>query len=463
MARIVTARAITLCPICTKHINIGESTSHRPGFGWVHHPLCVTRNPVAPAAGALGGVKDSANKWDDLEDDEEGDEDTKPEPDTNAKVRKELGLPAQKSEATANTDAIEAKLFDEMKRALADQNRLVKSMVKGELRTAFDETLPDLLKQITGSVKAATTELVAAKLEEARKDFKTETARAIARIANSGVVRQEITIVRPDGERSELKGEVFHEDFSWICDLAAAGKPIFLPGPTGCGKTHLASQLARALFGDKWQSKFGVISCSPATSERHFLGRSIPNITTGSELYRAAEFVNVYENGGVFCADEIDAGDASVFLVLNAALANGFLPLPDRTDKPIAHRHPDFVFVACANTWGRGADRRYVGRNALDEATLDRFRIGTVPLDYSPAIERAKCPDTDLFDTLTHWRKKIFDERLERVLSTRYFGDAYDMLKRGAPMHRIKKSFFSGWRADEVRKVLGRTLEEEVG
>lgn len=36
------------------------------------------------------------------------------------------------------------------------------------------------------------------------------------------------------------------------------------------------------------------------------------------------------------------------------------------------------------------------------------------------------------------------------------------MLATGAPMWRITKSFFGGWRDDEVRKVLGRTLEEEV-
>lgn len=460
MARIVNARAVSLCSVCTKNIERGTQTSFRPGFGWVHHPKCVSTAPASPASAALAGAEDSPNKWDDEED--EGSAERTNETETERAVRAGFGLPAQKSESSGSIDAIEERLFDELKRALADQSRLAKGMVQAEIKSTFNNTLPELLGRITTATKEATSELLAVKLEEARKEFKTETARAIARIANSGLVRQEVVITRPDGTKTELKGEVFHPDFEWILQLAANGKPIFLPGPTGCGKTHLASQVARALYGDEWQDKFSILSCSPATAERHFLGRSIPNITNGQDVYRAAEFVERYENGGVFCADEIDAADASVLLVFNAALANGYLPLPDRTEKPIARKHPDFVFIACANTWGRGADRMYVGRNRLDEATLDRFRIGTVPLDYSPAIERAKCPDTDLFDTLTMWRKKIYDNRLERVLSTRFFGDAYDMLASGAPMWRITKAFFGGWRDDEVRKVLGRTLEDEV-
>lgn len=453
--RIITARAESLCPICTKTIKPGDKCAHRPGYGWVHHPACVTAHKAAPV---------STNDLDDLISDEDAsDAEAAAESVFNTSqddIRKAMGVPAtaQKSESV-DMDAIERRLWDELKRSLTDQGRLVKGMVKGEVATFFTEALPELLARITGQVKTATTELVAAKLEDARRQFKDETARAIARIANSGLVKQEITIIRPDLSKVELAGEVFHPKFPRMMRLAGAGKPIFIPGPTGCGKTHAAAQLARGIYGENWQQKFGVLSCSPATAERHFLGRSIPNITNGSEIYRAAEFVNIYENGGVFCADEIDAADASVLLVFNSALANGFLALPDRTDKPIARKHPDFVFVACANTWGRGADRRYVGRNQLDEATLDRFRIGTIPFDYSPAIERAVCPDTDLFDTLTHWRKQIFDNRLERVLSTRFFKDAYETMQAGDTITDITETFFSGWRDDEVRKVLGRTLE----
>lgn len=434
--RVIKARRETVCTVCKETIAIGTNTAHRPGFGYVHHPKCAN---VIPS---------DAPDWDELTD--EGDEPAEPV------------SPAKKSEpgTSGNFDALRRLLLEELARATADQTRLVTAIVNKQMAGAFDAALPELLKQVAVAVTESTDALVAAKMIEARAEFQNETKRAIAAIAASGVVRQEITITRPDGTRSELTGEVFHEDFAWILQLASAGKPIFLPGPTGCGKTHVAAQVARALLGEQWKDRFGILSCSPATSERHFLGRSIPNITTGQDVYRAAEFVRLYEEGGVFVADEIDAADASVLLVFNAAIANGYLPVPDRVEKPIAHRHPEFVFVACANTWGRGADRMYVGRNRLDEATLDRFRVGTVPLDYSRAIEMSQCPDADLYELLSKWREAIYANRLERVLSTRFVIDAYHMVRAGAPVWRIAKAFFGGWRDDETRKVLGQTLPE---
>ena len=65
-------------------------------------------------------------------------------------------------------------------------------------------------------------------------------------------------------------------------------------------------------------------------------------------------------------------------------------PIPNRIEKPYAKQHKDFVLVASANTVGKGANRIYVGRNAQDEASLDRFRIGQVEMDYDRALEAIK-------------------------------------------------------------------------
>jgi MoxR-like ATPase len=53
----------------------------------------------------------------------------------------------------------------------------------------------------------------------------------------------------------------------------------------------------------------------------------------------------------------------------------------------IIQRHPDFVAIAAANTFGRGADRQYVGRYQLDAATLDRFVM--LSWEYDSALESA--------------------------------------------------------------------------
>jgi hypothetical protein len=48
-------------------------------------------------------------------------------------------------------------------------------------------------------------------------------------------------------------------------------------------------------------------------------------------------------------------------------------------------RHPHFVVIAACNTFGRGADRDYVGRAQQDAAATDRF--ATIVMDYDEAAE----------------------------------------------------------------------------
>ena len=51
-------------------------------------------------------------------------------------------------------------------------------------------------------------------------------------------------------------------------------------------------------------------------------------------------------------------------------------------------RSPDFIAGATANTWGTGATTEFTGRSKLDAATIDRWRMGRVFVDYDPVIAR---------------------------------------------------------------------------
>ena len=191
-------------------------------------------------------------------------------------------------------------------------------------------------------------------------------------------------------------------------------------------------------------------------SESQLLGRLVPAGEGGKFEFVTTQFLECYEKGGVFLFDEIDAADANVLLVINSALANGHLSVPSRHENPVAVRHPDFVCIAAANTFGRGADRQYVGRSELDESTLDRFRIGTVPMDYDERLERQLCPNPALYGKLARYRAKVRENRLERVVSTRFMKDAYEMVaKWGWTVEMVESKLFAGWRADEVAKVKG--------
>jgi len=268
---------------------------------------------------------------------------------------------------------------------------------------------------------------------------------AVAKAAENAPAR---TLKVQVNEAPEVEVELAHPAFEDCVALAAQRLNILLVGPSGCGKTFLGKQVADALV-----LPFATISCTVGMSEGQLLGRLLPTGEAGRFEYHSAPFVDLFENGGVFLLDEVDAADENTLLTLNQGLANGRLPLPHRTDKPVAERHPDFVCIAAANTFGTGADRVYVGRNQLDDATLDRFRIGTLNVDYSDDIEKALCPDESLRTRLQAVREKVREHKLRRVVSTRFLEQAQIMRKAGWSEDKCVSTLTSGWTEDE-RKVV---------
>ena len=217
-----------------------------------------------------------------------------------------------------------------------------------------------------------------------------------------------------------------------------------------CGKSHLAK-----LVADSLGLAFDAMSCTAGMSESHLLGRSVPDLTHGKNRFQGTAFLDRYEKGGLFLLDEMDAADPNLLLAINTALANGYCNVPNRTANPKAVQHDDFIAVATANTFGRGATRQYAGRSQLDEATLDRFRIGTVECDYDMAVEEAVCPDAALRAKCWDVRRKIEQAGLRRVMSTRFMADAHTMVSQaGWTIDDVMQQFVSGWTKEEVSKVL---------
>lgn len=264
-----------------------------------------------------------------------------------------------------------------------------------------------------------------------------------AALAKSPVVK--IEVVRPDGTEYKAEGHV-RTEFQEVLTAAMCGLNILLVGPAGCGKTHLAHQVAEALG-----RSFASISCTAGMSESALMGWMLPS-EGGAFDYTPSDFVTMYENGGVFLFDEIDAADPNTLLFVNQALANGSFYLPQRKGNSKVTRHPDFVCLAAANTFGTGANMTYAGRERLDEATLDRFRAGTVMLDYDTRFEKSVV-DSDVLSWGHKVRSKIAESRLSRVMSTRFLLDATKLKKAGRTLQQIQDTYFVGWKTDEKAKV----------
>lgn len=149
------------------------------------------------------------------------------------------------------------------------------------------------------------------------------------------------------------------------------GENVYLYGPAGTGKTVLAKQAAEALgvpfyFTSKIDEVFQLTGFMDANS--HY---------NETELYRCMQ------TGGVFLFDEMDASAPEALTAFNALLANGIMDFPTgKLSKP-----ENMYIIAAGNTNGRGGTAEYNTRQAIDEATLDRFVIEKI--DYDPAIEKA--------------------------------------------------------------------------
>jgi hypothetical protein len=308
-----------------------------------------------------------------------------------------------------------------------DEDR-VREIAVDTARTIIDDTVD---QAVSAAMSAAT--------ERAIENVKAE-------LIKRGVVKQELHVKVGELPGVKIEGKL-HKSFERCVRLAAARRNVMLIGPAGCGKTHLVEQVAKSLG-----LEFGHVSCSAGMSEAQITGRMMPR-NKGNFEYVRSEFVRFYEEGGVWLWDELDAADSNVLIVVNAALANGKMAVPNRPENPVALKHPDFVCFAAANTYGTGADRMYVGRNQLDESTLDRFRIGQIAMDYDEDVEAMLCPDEMLRSLLQGYRRKANDARLRRLVSMRFLRDAYIMLQAGDSFQDIEAALFAGWGQDEKAKV----------
>ena len=260
-----------------------------------------------------------------------------------------------------------------------------------------------------------------------------------------------IEIHQPDGSVTRLDGRV-HRQFDELLGLIQEGHPnVMLVGPAGTGKTTLVKHVSKALGRN-----FAFISLSAGVTETHIFGRMLPQ-SDGTWAYVESPFVRIYRNGGVFLFDEVDAADGNVMVSINAALANGMMCNPVTGE--VIERHSDCLIVTAANTYGRGGDMVYVGRNALDGATLDRFVLAKLFVNYDTDLEAALAgalPEdaaSELLTWVTMLRNRIAEYRLRRIASTRLVEQSVKALAAGRKLADVRARYFQDWSADEIAKA----------
>ena len=102
----------------------------------------------------------------------------------------------------------------------------------------------------------------------------------------------------------------------------------------------------------------------------------------------------------------------------------------------------------------------YVGRNALDGATLDRFVLAKLFVNYDKVLEHdiaRSVLDSDqareLLNWVDHLRERIASSRLRRIASTRLIDQGVKAIRAGKTLDDVKARFFQDWTTDEKSKV----------
>lgn len=220
------------------------------------------------------------------------------------------------------------------------------------------------------------------------------------------------------------------------------GLNVMTVGPAGGGKTTAARLAAEACDVRYYEQSMG-----PQTSQWDLVGYNGPN----GEFHPGFLYAP-FKFGGLAMLDEVDAGNPGILVVLNSMMANGHYTFPNGEE---VARHSDFRIVAGANTYGRGADRLYVGRNQLDAATLDRFAV--LDWDYDESVEFRWAGNDDTARTWTVFvqrvRKVAFDLKMRFVVSPRASIFGARMLRAGLDRKEVEEGIlWKGLSRDERAK-----------
>lgn len=274
-------------------------------------------------------------------------------------------------------------------------------------RTIYDEEIINTIKERINKLPA----------EDLKDTIKSETDKYIKN--NYGTLPKKIEI-KNDLEVKQIEG-LFHNKFEDILKIVQRGVPLMLTGPAGAGKNHTLEQVAEALDLDFYFT-------NAVTQEYKLTG-----FIDANGVYQETQFYKAFKDGGLFFLDEIDASCPEALITLNSAIANGYFDFPN--GKVEANKN---FRVACAgNTYGTGADMVYVGRNALDGATLDRFV--TINFDYDKDIEKQLAYDDELYNFIIALRKAIKDASLRYIVSMRATINASKLLNAGIDKYEILK------------------------
>ena len=240
-------------------------------------------------------------------------------------------------------------------------------------------------------------------------------------------------------ELPKVSTEDQHENFEDLLICVQSDIVVLLVGEAGSGKTTGAHNVAKAL-----ELNYSAISVGAQTGTHQFFG-----FIDANGNFIETEFYKAYKHGGLFLIDELDAGNAGVLTSINSALANGSCAFACG----MVEKHKNFRCIGTANTYGNGATLEFIGRNAIDGATKDRFAVIDWNIDES--LELKLCKDTENAMKIQRIRRALKSANIKHIVSTRAIFNSEKLLSAGMTEEKVYKyTVWKGLDQDTVNRIL---------
>lgn len=254
---------------------------------------------------------------------------------------------------------------------------------------------------------------------------------------------QRIELVKPEGEKFEVEG-LFCNEFEDICEDVNNGWYPYLWGAAGCGKSHTAEQVAKALGLDFF------------TQNMLSFAHEVAGYGNAAGEFVETPFFKAFSQGGLFFLDEADRSQVEGLVVLNQALAQGVFNFPVVGN---VKAHPNFRFMAAGNTVMNGADEMYTSGQTQDASFKRRLVFYEMHYDRRIELPIMAQGDEELVNFVEDVRRAI--KRTNTLHFVSYSETRYMKQHENKKEKALVRSTFKSLDADIIRQIYGELDNKE--
>lgn len=210
----------------------------------------------------------------------------------------------------------------------------------------------------------------------------------------------------------------YWDEFLFYLRFPQVYPAIALVGPTGNGKTTAAIKAMEAL-----NASYLVIDMTEFTVPEDLIGSYTYHPEHG-RIWVDGQITHAFRHGMNVIINEFDAANPRAVLSMQSALQDpgnnsmGRYVTVANGDEDRVYPQGPCTIVITMNTYGTGATRQYVGRNAADQATMDRFAFISTIYENEELILMSRGYKKKTATEVMKWavsKRKAIDENALRL------------------------------------------------